>query len=94
MADTVGLVVLVGSVLLVLGGLPWLARRGRGGGGYTIMGPFDEMWHPAAVEARLEVLAQDERPAPAPSPGDPPGCCSGPTTAALRDGRERRTLEP
>jgi hypothetical protein len=35
------------------------------------MGPFDEIWHPAAQRARTEIQIQDERAAPAPFPGDP-----------------------
>jgi len=35
-----------------------------------LMGPFEEMWHPAAVRARIEIQVQDERAAPTPSPGD------------------------
>lgn len=73
MNDVVGLVIVVTIVVAVLGGLPWLAHRSRrsGSGGYTLMGPFDEMWHPAALEARIEIEIQDEQPAPAPLPGDP-----------------------
>lgn len=54
-------------------GLTWLARRVRsrgGSGGYSLMGPFDELWHPAAVAARLEVQVQEERQEPSPAPGD------------------------
>jgi hypothetical protein len=34
------------------------------------MGPFDEIWHPAAHRARIETDVQEERPAPSPLPGD------------------------
>lgn len=58
---------------VVLGGLPWLAsrvrRRGTGGG---VLGPFEEIWYPAATRARIEIQVQEERRAPTPSPGDPP----------------------
>lgn len=45
-------------------------RRRGVGSGYSLMGPFDELWNPAALNARLDASAQEERPAPAPSPGD------------------------
>ena len=57
----------------VLGGLVLLARRVRSrgvGGGYSVMGPFEEMWHPGGLDSRLETATQQERPAPTPSPGD------------------------
>ena len=55
-----------------LGGLAWLAARvRRRGGGDSLMGPFEELWHPAAQRARMEIQVQDERPAPAPAPEDP-----------------------
>ncbi len=71
--DLVLPVLLVMIFVAVPGGLPWLAHRSRrsGAGGYTLMGSFDEMWHPIAVEARFEIQIQNEKPAPAPLPGDP-----------------------
>ncbi|MBX9245704.1 hypothetical protein ICW40_12915 [Actinotalea ferrariae] len=68
--------VLVGGVLLGLRALRrGMRRRGHGG---SAMGPFDEIWHPAAHDARVEVHEQDERPAPAPSPDEPRGQRDGP----------------
>jgi hypothetical protein len=56
---------------VILGGLAWLASRvRRRGAGDSVMGPFDEIWHPAAHRARIEIHVQEERPAPAPAPGD------------------------
>ncbi|MBV8994463.1 MAG: hypothetical protein JO287_12385 [Pseudonocardiales bacterium] len=56
---------------IVFGSLAWIAFRvRRRGGGESLMGPFDEIWHPAAHRARIEIHAQDERPAPNPLPGD------------------------
>jgi hypothetical protein len=56
---------------VVLVGLPRLAARARRGGtGGGVLGPFEEMWHPAAHRARVEVQVQDER-TDAPLPGDP-----------------------
>ncbi len=69
------LVVLLAVVVLgaALAGLPWLSararRRGLGGSPLT---PFDEIWHPAAHRARIDIEVQAEQVAPAPSPGDPP----------------------
>lgn len=34
------------------------------------MGPFEELWHPAAVRARVETQVQEELAAPTPTPGD------------------------
>ena len=59
-----------GGVPAVLALLARRVRRRGAAGGYSLMGPFDEVWHPAALDARLDVVAQEERPAPAPSPGD------------------------
>lgn len=55
----------------MLSGLVWIAHRARRRGtGASLMGPFEEIWHPAAHRSRLEVQVQDERPQPMPSPGD------------------------
>jgi hypothetical protein len=64
----VGVAVLFGVVLV---GLPRLAARARRGGtGGSVLGPFEEIWHPAAHRARVEVEVQQER-TDAPLPGDP-----------------------
>ena len=52
---------------VVLGGLVWLRRRASGS---SLMQPFDEIWHPAAHRARVEVEVRQECPAPGPLPGD------------------------
>lgn len=59
------------GVLTVLVGLPYLAARARrrGVGTASMMGPFEEIWHPAATSARHEVELQEERREPTPSPG-------------------------
>lgn len=55
----------------VVGGLAWSAvRLRRRSGGGSLMQPFDEIWHPAAHRARLDVESQQEQPAPSPQPGD------------------------
>ncbi len=45
----------------------WARRRGVGG---EVMGPFEEIWHPAAREFRFEIRIQDERKVPLPSADD------------------------
>ncbi|MBW0117448.1 hypothetical protein I4J48_19610 [Pseudonocardia sp. KRD-169] len=72
-SDVVAVVLALVAVGGPVAGLRLLARRVRrhgAAGGYSLMGPFDELWHPAAVAARLEVQVQDERQEPLPSPGD------------------------
>jgi hypothetical protein len=36
-----------------------------------VAGPFEEIWHPAAHRAKIDIETQDERRAPMLSPGDP-----------------------
>lgn len=58
---------------LVMGLLLALGKRvRRSGAGGDALGPFEELWHPAAHRARIEVRTHDSRQEPAPSPGDPP----------------------
>jgi len=58
----------------IMAGLVWLTHRGRGRRvGSSVAGPFEEIWHPAAHRARIDIEIQDDRKAPIPSPGDPPG---------------------
>lgn len=58
---------------LVLGGLWWTARRAKGRAlSGAVSGPFEEIWHPAAHRARVEIQVQDERVVPKPLPGEPP----------------------
>lgn len=59
------------GVALVAAGLVWLGRRVRRRGvGGEVMGPFEEIWHPAAHRARLEIEVREERMVPLPSPDD------------------------
>jgi hypothetical protein len=66
-------ILLVSAVFLpTVVGLPLLAARvRRSGAGAGPLGPFEEMWHPAAVRSRLEVESAEFRPAEGPAPGDP-----------------------
>ncbi len=57
----------------VMAGLALLTRRQRGRKvGGSVAGPFEEIWHPSAHRARIEIQVQEERRIPMPSPGDPP----------------------
>jgi hypothetical protein len=73
MADLLVLLAVIASFGGSLVGLAWLATRVRRrgtGGGYSLMGPFDDIWNPGALRARMEIEIHDERAAPSPSPGD------------------------
>ena len=57
----------------IMAGLVWLTHRNRGRRvGSSVAGPLEEIWHPAAHRARIDIEIQDERKTPVPSPGDPP----------------------
>ncbi|RQX14546.1 hypothetical protein DDE19_22885 [Micromonospora ureilytica] len=62
-------VVFAGCVAAVLGILWWLASRVRRGIGGEVMGPFEEMWHPAAHRFRAEIRVQETRTVPMPPQG-------------------------
>jgi hypothetical protein len=69
----VAFLVVAASVAGIAAGLVWMgARLRRRGGGVDVMGPFEEMWHPAAHRSRLEVQAQEEWVVPMPTPDDLP----------------------
>ena len=64
-------IVAVFAVALV--GIAWLGRRAaRNGVGGSVLGIFDEIYHPAAHEPHIEIHEQAERKQPSPAPGDPP----------------------
>ncbi|MGI5215181.1 hypothetical protein [Plantactinospora sp. CA-290183] len=72
MGDVLGYLVVVCCLAAILGGLAWLGSRARRRGvGGEVMGPFEEIWHPAAERFRAEIRVQEERMVPMPSPGDP-----------------------
>jgi hypothetical protein len=70
MADAIAIGGSVLMFLTVVVGLPSLAARVRRRGAATgsMMGPFEEMWHPAATRARLDIEVQQEMREPAPTP--------------------------
>lgn len=71
MAQFVALLILIGGFAAILGGIAWLAarirRRGLGG---AFMGPFEEIYHPAAHQARQEIRTHEERTVPVASADD------------------------
>jgi hypothetical protein len=67
----VGLAILLAATMA---GLTWLGRRVRargGGASEAVMGPFEDMWHPAAHRARLATDTVEERVVPMPTPDKP-----------------------
>jgi hypothetical protein len=73
MADVLVIVAVLAVFAAVMGCLVWLTRRQRGRRiGSSVAGPFEEIWHPAAHRARIDIEVQDERKAETPAPGDPP----------------------
>jgi hypothetical protein len=54
MGQLLAVLVVAGSVAAILGSHAWQRLRRRGVGG-AIMGPFDEIWHPAAHRFRHEI---------------------------------------
>ncbi|MEU8181391.1 hypothetical protein AB0B86_11560 [Micromonospora sp. NPDC049047] len=70
MADVLIFLVFTGCVAAVLGILWWLASRVRRRGiGGEVMGPFEEIWHPAAHRLRAEIRVQESRTVPMPAQG-------------------------
>lgn len=62
MDAVVALLIVVGSLVVILAGLIWLARRVRRSGvGARLMGPIDEIYNPGAHRSRLEIHVQDQR---------------------------------
>jgi hypothetical protein len=71
MAELAAVLLVVGVLAAVLALLAWLGSRVRRRGvGGDVMGPFDEIWHPAAHRFRAEIEVHEERVLPLPSAGD------------------------
>jgi len=71
--DLLPAIAIMAGFAAIMAGLVWLTHRSRGRRvGSSVAGPFEEIWHPAAHRARIDIEIQDERTAPVPSPGDPP----------------------
>ncbi|MFD9701453.1 hypothetical protein [Lentzea sp. NPDC059081] len=61
------------SLPLCLAGFVWFAVRARrGGGGQSLMSPFEEIWDPIAHRTNIEIQREAKRSPQAPAPGDPP----------------------
>ncbi|MFC3504866.1 hypothetical protein ACFOOK_28405 [Micromonospora krabiensis] len=74
MFDVLLFLMVVGCVAAIAGGLGWLGSRARRRGvGGEVMGPFEEMWHPAAHRYRAEVRQHEQHEAPRPSADDDDG---------------------
>lgn len=72
MGEVLPVLLVVAAFAAVLVGLALLTRRARGRSvGSSVAGPFEEIWHPAAHRARIDIQVQDERKVPLPAPGDP-----------------------
>jgi hypothetical protein len=79
-ADVLAIAAIIAAFAAVMGCLAWLTRRQRGRHiSSSVAGPFEEIWHPAAHRARIDIEIQDERKVQAPSPGDPPIIGDDPT---------------
>jgi hypothetical protein len=67
--EVLAFLVVAGGFAAILGAFVWLARRVRRRGvGGALMGPIDEIYHPAAHRLRFEIQVQEERMVPLPSP--------------------------
>lgn len=72
MADVVLILLVAAGFAVVMAGLAWATTRRRGRrAGSSVAGPFEEIWHPAAHRARVDIEIQDERTIAPPSAGDP-----------------------
>ncbi|MFE0528527.1 hypothetical protein ACFW0V_13090 [Micromonospora parva] len=70
MDDVLIPLVFAGCVAAILWALWWLASRVRRRGiGSEVMGPFEEMWHPAAHRFRAEIRVHETRTVPMPPQG-------------------------
>ena len=72
MADVLFGVAALGALLLVPAGLLLLGRRVRRRGlGHSVLAPFEEIWDPVAHRTNIEIEVLAEQEAPAPAPGEP-----------------------
>lgn len=74
MSELLSVLAVAGLFAAIMVVLVWLGSRVRrrgGGAGEAFMGPFEEMWHPAAHRARVETQVVEERMMPMPPPDDP-----------------------
>ncbi|MBM0277053.1 hypothetical protein [Micromonospora tarensis] len=70
MGDVLILLTFASCLATILASLWWLgARVRRRGVGGEVMGPFEEIWHPAAHRYRAEIRVQETRMVPLPPQG-------------------------
>jgi hypothetical protein len=70
--DVLPLVAVFAAFAVVMFLLARSTRRRRGRRiASSVAGPFEEIWHPAAHRARIQIEIQDERKIAMPSPDDP-----------------------
>ncbi|MDG4783333.1 hypothetical protein O7614_27110 [Micromonospora sp. WMMD961] len=70
MDDVLIFLLVAACVAAILRALTWLGSRVRRRGiGGEVMGPFEEMWHPAAHRLRVEIRVQEARTVPTPPQG-------------------------
>lgn len=88
MSELLPTLLIVAGFVVVMAGLAWVTtrRRGRKAAG-AFAGPFEEIWHPSAHRARIDIEVQDERKIAPTEAGDPllPGGpdATGPTGRAV-----------
>jgi hypothetical protein len=73
MVEVLTLLAVVVFFAAIMAGFAWLGirvRRGQGRVSDAYMGPFQEIWHPAAHRARLTTEVVEERMVPMPSADD------------------------
>ena len=72
MPDLLPTLLIVVGFVVVMAGLAWMTtrRRGRKAAG-AVAGPFEEIWHPSAHRARIDIEVQDERKIALTEAGDP-----------------------
>ncbi|HEY7223664.1 MAG TPA: hypothetical protein VH561_08765 [Micromonosporaceae bacterium] len=75
MPDVLAVVAVFAFFAAVIAGLVvagFRTRRRRRATGSAVLGPFEEIWHPAAHRARLAAEAAEERVLPMQTPDGPP----------------------
>jgi hypothetical protein len=74
-AEVLPFLVLAGVLAAVMGALAWMGARVRrrgADGARAVMGPLDEIFHPAAHGIRAEIEIHEQRMVPLPSADDRP----------------------
>jgi hypothetical protein len=93
-ARVLGVVAVLAIFAAMMAALVWMGRSVRRRGsrlGSAAMGPFEEIWHPAARRARLKTELVEERMVPMPTADDNPGSAA---VHGAPPGRERVSRRP